>query len=61
MGPLIDRDMGGSTLIRKVSKTHEVQAVVHFAGFARVGESMQRVRQYFRKNEPLPSTPIPEG
>jgi len=46
-GPLIERDLGDSTLIRKVIKTHKVQAVVHFAGFAYVGESMQRLRQYF--------------
>ncbi len=49
-GPLIEGDLGDSTLIREVIKTHRVQAVVHFAGFAYVGESMQRPRQYFRNN-----------
>src|SRR5258708_28483495 len=32
-------DLGDSALIREVIKTHRVQAVVHFAGFAYVGES----------------------
>ncbi len=49
-GPLIEGDLGDSTLLREVIKTHRVEAVVHFAGFAYVGESMQRPRQYFRNN-----------
>src|SRR5437660_8662871 len=49
-GPLIEGDLGDSALIREVIRTHRVQAVVHFAGFAYVGESMQRPRQYFRNN-----------
>ena len=49
-GPLVEGDLGDSTLIREVIKTYRVQAVVHFAGFACVGESMRRPRQYFRNN-----------
>jgi UDP-glucose-4-epimerase GalE len=49
-GPLVEGDLGDSALIREVIKTHRVQAVVHFAGFAYVGESMRRPRQYFRNN-----------
>src|SRR5205807_917230 len=49
-GPLVEGDLGDSTLIREVIKTYRVQAVVHFAGFAYVGESMRRPRQYFRNN-----------
>jgi UDP-glucose-4-epimerase GalE len=49
-GPLVEGDLGDSTLIREVIRTHRVQAVVHFAGFAYVGESMKRPRQYFRNN-----------
>jgi UDP-glucose-4-epimerase GalE len=37
-------------LIREVIKSYKVQAVVHFAASAYVGESMQRPRQYFRNN-----------
>ena len=50
-GPLVEGDLGDSTLIREVIETYRVQAVVHFAGFAHVGESMRRPRQYFRNNE----------
>src|SRR6266481_7585405 len=49
-GPLVEGDLGDSTLIREVIKTYRVQAVVHFAGFAYVGDSMRRPRQYFRNN-----------
>jgi UDP-glucose-4-epimerase GalE len=49
-GPLVQGDVGDSVLIREIIETHRVQAVVHFAGFAYVGESMQRPRQYFRNN-----------
>src|SRR6266700_5894676 len=49
-GPLVEGDLGDSALIREVIKSHRIQAVVHFAGFAYVGESMQRPRQYFRNN-----------
>ena len=49
-GPLVEGDLGDSMLIREVIKTYRVQAVVHFAGFAYVGESMHRPRQYFRNN-----------
>ncbi len=49
-GPLVEGDLGDSTLIREVIKTHKVQAVVHFAAFAYVGKSMQHPRQYFRNN-----------
>src|SRR5437660_6091270 len=49
-GPLVEGDLGDSTLIREVIETYRVQAVVHFAGFAHVGESMRRPRQYFRNN-----------
>ena len=49
-GPLVEGDLGDSALIREVIKSHRIQAVVHFAGFAYVGESMHRPRQYFRNN-----------
>src|SRR2546423_8156125 len=49
-GPLVEGDLGDSALIHEVIKSHRIQAVVHFAGFAYVGESMHRPRQYFRNN-----------
>ena len=44
-GPLLEGDLGDSTLLRTVVKTHRIQAVVHFAGLAYVARSMQRPRQ----------------
>src|SRR6266403_2198430 len=49
-GPLVEGDLGDSTLLREVIKSHRIQAVVHFAGVAYVRESMRRPRQYFRNN-----------
>src|SRR6266704_3334569 len=49
-GPLIEGDIGDSKLIREVMETYRIQAVVHFAGLAYVGESVRRPRQYFETN-----------
>ena len=49
-GPLVEGNLGDATLIRDVVKTYKIQAVIHFAGSAYVGESMKRPRQYFRNN-----------
>src|SRR5437667_11887044 len=46
-GPLVEGDLGDCTLIREVIKTYRVQAVVHFAGVAYVGEPMRPPRQSF--------------
>ena len=49
-GTAIDGDLTDSTLIREVLTNYAVQAVIHFAGSAYVGESMQQPRKYFRNN-----------
>src|SRR5437667_5946183 len=49
-GPLIEGDIGDSKLIREVIETYRIQAVVHFAALAYVGESVRRPRQYFETN-----------
>src|SRR5882757_8450976 len=49
-GPLIEGDIGDTKLIREVIETHRIQAVVHFAGLAYVGESVRHPRQYFQTN-----------
>src|SRR5437870_2913834 len=49
-GPLVEGDISDSELIREVIETHRIQAVVHFAGLAYVGESVRRPRQYFETN-----------
>ncbi len=49
-GPLIEGDLGDRAAIRRVLEEHHVTAVVHFAAFAYVGESVTNPRKYFRNN-----------
>jgi UDP-glucose 4-epimerase len=49
-GPAVDGDLADAALIRDVLATYQVQAVIHFAACAYVGESMAEPRKYFRNN-----------
>lgn len=49
-GPFIEGDLADSELLRQVMRDYEVQAVMHFAAYAYVGESMQDPGKYFRNN-----------
>jgi UDP-glucose-4-epimerase GalE len=49
-GPLFKGDLSCSELIRSVLKKNRIEAVVHFAANAYVGESMQHPRKYFDNN-----------
>lgn len=49
-GPLVEGDLADKALISRVLELYEIQAVVHFAASAYVGESMQNPRKYFRNN-----------
>src|SRR6266700_3573591 len=49
-GPLIQADLSDAGALRKVFQTHKIEAVIHFAGSAFVGESMQIPRRYFANN-----------
>jgi UDP-arabinose 4-epimerase len=49
-GPLIKGDLADGDLIKRVLERHEVTAVVHFAAYAYVGESMTDPGKYFRNN-----------
>src|SRR5215211_4013015 len=49
-GPLLEGDIGDGTLVRRVLHDHAIEAVVHFAASAYVGESMANPRKYFRNN-----------
>ena len=49
-GPLVEGDLGDRAAIRRVLEEHHVTAVVHFAAFAYVGESVTNPRKYFRNN-----------
>jgi UDP-arabinose 4-epimerase len=49
-GPLIEADIADRAALDKVFKQYPIQAVLHFAAFAYVGESMQAPDIYFRNN-----------
>jgi UDP-arabinose 4-epimerase len=49
-GPLVKGDLADSELIARVLREHQITAVIHFAAYAYVGESVQNPRKYFRNN-----------
>jgi UDP-arabinose 4-epimerase len=49
-GPLIEGDIGDGALLSRVFAEHRVTAVIHFAAYAYVGESVQHPRKYFHNN-----------
>jgi len=49
-GSLIEADLSDIKTLRQSLKDYQIEAVIHFAGSAYVGESMQDPRRYFRNN-----------
>ncbi|MSP48289.1 MAG: UDP-glucose 4-epimerase GalE [Alphaproteobacteria bacterium] len=49
-GPLVDGDIADGPRLRAVLSAERVVAVMHFAAFAYVGESMSDPARYFRNN-----------
>ncbi len=49
-GPLVQGDFGDPVVLAQVFGQYPVQAVIHFAAYAYVGESMQAPDMYFRNN-----------
>jgi UDP-arabinose 4-epimerase len=49
-GPFVEGDLADGTLLRKVMRDYQVEAVMHFAAYAYVGESMHNPGKYFRNN-----------
>ena len=49
-GPLVEGDIGDRALLRRVFTEHRVTAVIHFAAYAYVGESVVHPRKYFHNN-----------
>ena len=50
-GSFVQCDLADFNLLREVIRADDIQAVIHFAGHAYVGESMRDPRKYFRNNE----------
>jgi UDP-arabinose 4-epimerase len=49
-GPFIEGDLSQCELLERAIREHDVSAVVHFAAYASVGESMRRPEIYFANN-----------
>ena len=49
-GPLVEGDLLDEARLEQVLREHEIEAVMHFAALAYVGESMQAPERYFRNN-----------
>lgn len=49
-GPLVEGDLSDRSLIDRVFATYDIQAVIHFAAYAYVGESMEKPARYFHNN-----------
>jgi UDP-arabinose 4-epimerase len=49
-GPLIEADLADEASLARAMKEHRIDAVMHFAAFAYVGESMLHPGMYFHNN-----------
>jgi UDP-arabinose 4-epimerase len=49
-GPLVEADIGDRKALDRIFTEYRIEAVLHFAAFAYVGESMQSPGLYFRNN-----------
>ncbi|HUJ50464.1 MAG TPA: UDP-glucose 4-epimerase GalE [Bryobacteraceae bacterium] len=49
-GPLIEADTADQSALERIFREHAIEAVMHFAAFAYVGESMRDPALYFRNN-----------
>src|ERR1051326_1670721 len=49
-GPLVEGDIADQELVREIVAHYRVEAVLHLAAYASVGESMRAPRKYFNNN-----------
>jgi UDP-arabinose 4-epimerase len=49
-GPFVRGDVGDRALVQRVFREHKIAAVMHFAGYGYVGESMRAPGKYFDNN-----------
>jgi UDP-glucose-4-epimerase GalE len=49
-GPFVKAEIGDQAAVREVIREYSIDAVIHFAAFAYVGESMQVPGRYFENN-----------
>jgi len=48
--PLVVADLGDATAVSRALEEYRIEAVMHFAAFASVGESMEKPAMYYRNN-----------
>lgn len=48
--PFVKGDLADKTLLKKVFKKYKIEAVVHFAAYSQVGESVQNPQKYYYNN-----------
>ena len=48
--PLYEADVADATAMDRIFREHKIDAVVHFAGFKAVGESVQKPLEYYENN-----------
>jgi len=49
-GPLVDANLSDRTRLQETLQQYSIEAVIHFAAHAYVGESMREPRKYFQNN-----------
>lgn len=49
-GPFVQGDIGDAALLRETMRRYRIQAIVHLAAFAYVGESIEHPARYFENN-----------
>jgi UDP-glucose-4-epimerase GalE len=49
-GPFVQGDVGDGALVAETIRHHGIAAVMHFAAFAYVGESVEKPEKYFHNN-----------
>ena len=49
-GPLVEADLGDRAALERTLREQRIEAVIHFAAYAYVGESMAHPDRYFRNN-----------
>ena len=48
--PLVEMDFCDTTAVQKLFRDHHIDAVIHFAAFKAVGESVEQPLKYYRNN-----------
>ena len=49
-GRLVEGELADGDKLKNVLREHQIEAVMHFAAFALVGESVQHPAQYYKNN-----------